>query len=315
MKMKLFLMLAGLAVLTAEADVKTVACWGDSITEGMAMKRDKTYPARLQAMLGNGYKVLNSGDGGENVITIPARQGSFSLKTGRRIAFAAGEKKVCIGDGKDNGFQTPEGFGIKLTAALGREIPVNPVRIGAGSYRLSFTEFQWNTPQHPIRYKLWLERPDATAAVEIPAGTPVEFASIGAAKDAFCEVILMGANGGWDNRVEKLIALYRRMLARRGEDKPYLAIIPYWGGFTSEQIAAFKAAFGERAIDFRGEAIARGLKTEGLAATPLDEKEMAAGRVPPGLLYRNRPDCHMNEFGYDFLARLVFERGKSLGYW
>lgn len=315
MKKNLIVALAAFVSMAAGAEPKVVACWGDSITEGMAMAREAAYPARLQALLGDGYRVLNSGDGGEDVVTIPARQGALPLATAARIAFAAGEDKVQIGDGTDNGFRTPDGRGIKLTAALGREMPVNPVRIGTGSYWLSFTEFKWNTPGHPISYKLWLKRADATAAAEIPAGTPVRFTSAAMVEGAYCEVFLMGANGGWHNDVDELIAGYRRMIARRGADKPHLVIVPYWGGFTPAQVAAFKAAFGDRAIDFRGEAIARGLAVEGLKPTALDEAERAQGRVPPGLLYRNRPDCHMNQYGYDFLARLVHERGKSLGYW
>ena len=315
MKTQAVLLLTVFAALASAAAPKVVACWGDSITEGMAMKPAETYPARLQALLGEGYKVLNSGDGGENVVTIPARQGCLKLKTAAKIAFAAGERKIQVGDGDDNGFHTLDGRKIKLTAALGRQIPVNPVKIGTDEYKLSFTEFKWNSPGHPISYRLWLERADAAAATEIPAGTPVVFASVAAAKGAYCEIFLMGANGGWDNQVEKLIAGYREMIARRGADKPYLAIVPYWGGFTDAQAQAFKAAFGDRAVDFRGEAIRRGLKTEGLAASALDADEMKKGRVPPSLLFKNRPDCHMNAHGYDFLARLVFERGRALGYW
>ncbi|MGN0889076.1 MAG: hypothetical protein ACI4UY_09375 [Kiritimatiellia bacterium] len=57
------------------ADEKLVLCWGDSVTEGMAMPRDKAYPAQLQKLLGSGYRVLNGGDGGEDTVTIMARQG------------------------------------------------------------------------------------------------------------------------------------------------------------------------------------------------------------------------------------------------
>ena len=68
---------------------RTVLCWGDSITEGMGMKSGEPYPSKLQTLLGADYRVLNSGDGGENVATIPARQGALALKTGRAFAFAA----------------------------------------------------------------------------------------------------------------------------------------------------------------------------------------------------------------------------------
>ena len=96
---------------------RRVLCWGDSVTEGMAMPRGKDYPSRLQALLGPVYEVLNSGDGGENSITIPARQGAVPLATAAEIKFAAGESAVQVGDASDNGFHTPSGDVIKLTAA------------------------------------------------------------------------------------------------------------------------------------------------------------------------------------------------------
>lgn len=303
------------AAWACPATPKIIACWGDSITEGMAMKPAETYPARLQVLLGEGFRVLNSGDGGEDAITIPARQGGIDLKTAKKIEFAAGERKVLLGDGTDNGLCADDGRKIKLTAALGRAIPVNPVRIGNGEFRLSFSEFKWNTAEHPISYKLWLERKDASAALGIPPETPVSFASVSAAENAYCEIFLMGANGGWNNRVEDLIALYRRMIARRGADSAYLVIVPYWAGFTEEQERAFRAAFGRHAIPFRERAIREGLKEEGLLPTERDRVEMASGRVPPSLLYRNRPDVHLNEKGYDFLAKLVFRQGRLLEYW
>ena len=290
------LALSNLAKADKEEKTKTVICWGDSITEGMSMKAEDAYPSRLQGLLGEDYKVLNSGDGGENVVTIPARQGALPLKTAAAIAFAAGESKVQIGDGEDNGFRTDDGCRIKLTKPLGRDIPVNPVRIGDGSYRVLLDDFKWNTPGHPISYRLCIERADASAAKEIPAGTPVVFASSSAVKEAYCEVFLMGANGGWDNDIGKLIAGHRRMIARRGADRPYLVVVPYWGGITERQVADFKAAFGDHAVDFRAAAVACGLD-------------------PVSLMLRNRPDCHLNAAGYDFLAQQVHERGRALGYW
>ena len=82
---------------------RRILCWGDSVTEGMAMPRGKDYPARLGALLGPGYEVLNSGDGGENSVTIPARQGAVPLATAATITFPAGELAVQIGDAADNG--------------------------------------------------------------------------------------------------------------------------------------------------------------------------------------------------------------------
>ncbi|MBR4258591.1 MAG: hypothetical protein IKQ17_06140 [Kiritimatiellae bacterium] len=285
----IFAACAALTVCGAETPaVRNVLCWGDSVTEGMAMPRGKDYPARLEALLGDGYKVFNSGDGGENTITIPARQGAVSLKTAAPIAFSAGEAAVQIGDANDNGFHTPAGEKIKLTAALGRKIPVNPVKIGKDSYKLSFRDFRWNSPTNKISYTLWLSRDESRAQQTIPAGTPVKFASADAVPGAYCEIFFMGANGGWGKDVDTLISQIRAMVARRGEDKPYLVIVPYWRGFKPEQKATFKAAFGRHAVEF-----------------PVEDS----------LCFKNRPDVHLNENGYALLAQLLHERGAELGYW
>ena len=269
---------------------RRVLCWGDSVTEGMSMPCGKDYPARLQALLGADYFVLNSGDGGENSITIPARQGAVPLTTAERIVFSAGESSVKIGDASDNGFRTPLGDKIKLTMPLGRQIPINPVRIAGREFTVFFRDFRWNTPTSPISYTLWLNRDEAAsgAPLEIPAGTAVEFASASAVRDAYCEIVFMGGNGGWDNDVGKLVAQIKSMVARRGEERPYLVLVPYWRKFPEEGKAVFKAAFGRHAVEFP---------------------------VRDSLCLGNRPDVHLNEDGYALLAELLHSRGLELGYW
>ncbi len=281
---------AAAASAASPAAPRRVLCWGDSVTEGMAMPRGKDYPAQLQTLLGEGYKVFNSGDGGENSVTIPVRQGAYKIATAEAITFPAGESTVKIGDASDNGFHTSAGEKIKLTAALGRKIPVNPVKIGNASYRLSFKDFRWNSPTNKISYALQLSRDEGSSAksLAIPAGTPVEFASASEVQGAYCEIIFMGGNGGWDNKIEKLIGQYRAMIARRGEDKPYLVIVPYWKGFSQTNKDRIKEAFGRHAVEF-----------------PVEDS----------LCYKNRPDIHLNESGYALLAKLLHERGAELGYW
>jgi hypothetical protein len=148
----------------------------------------------------------------------------------------------------------------------------------------------WNTPTNPITYTLWLKRDEAgaEAPLAIPTGTRVAFASADAVPDAWCEIILMGANGGWNKDVATLIAQIRAMLARRGEDRPYLVVVPYWRSFPEKGKADFKAAFGRHAVEF-----------------PVEDS----------LCYKNRPDVHLNENGYALLAELLHARGAELGYW
>ena len=282
----LAVLLPAFVMSAAQPGPKTVLCWGDSITEGMAMPRGRDYPGRLQALLGAGWKVLNSGDGGEDAVTIPARQGAFPLELSAPVVFPEGARTVKLGDAADNGIRTADGGRISLTAALGREIPANPVRIGGRDYRLSFEGFRWNTPTNRIMYTLNLSRADAGPAETIPAGTPAVFASAAAAPSAACEIYLMGANGGWNGDVGRLISLHRAMIARRGERAPYLVIEPYW--LPAKLREAFRAAFGPHLVPF----------------APTVEQ-----------CFRKRRDVHLNEEGYELLAKAVFARGRDLGYW
>ena len=76
MKRMLLMLLALLLALpcpvvceeTAEASVTTVVCAGDSITFGAGVTgRENTYPAMLQAMLGEGFAVKNCGENGRTL--------------------------------------------------------------------------------------------------------------------------------------------------------------------------------------------------------------------------------------------------------
>jgi len=127
-------------------------------------------------------------------------------------------------------------------------------------------DFRWITPTTRISYTLWLSRDEGKteAPLAIPGETPVNFASVYAVADAYCEIFFMGANGGWNKDVDRLIAQIRAMVSRRGEDRPYLVIVPYWTGLPQKYKDAFKAAFGSHAVEFP---------------------------VQDSLCYKNRPTC------------------------
>ncbi len=62
------------SLMTAHpAEPIKVACVGDSITQGVGAKSGQSYPAQLQALLGEGYKVGNFGVSGRTLL----KQGDF----------------------------------------------------------------------------------------------------------------------------------------------------------------------------------------------------------------------------------------------
>lgn len=85
------LLLSVLVSCSDDKEKKTVVCWGDSLTashtngtgyKGMVkgwIKGDDSYPGVLQDLLGDGYDVVNCGVGGENTLTIMARQGAYPM--------------------------------------------------------------------------------------------------------------------------------------------------------------------------------------------------------------------------------------------
>jgi len=63
------LLLALLSLMTARAaEPIKVACVGDSITQGAGAKSGQSYPAQLQALLGDGYQVGNFGVSGRTLL-------------------------------------------------------------------------------------------------------------------------------------------------------------------------------------------------------------------------------------------------------
>lgn len=80
-----------LSSCTNDDDKKMIVCWGDSLTashtngtgyKGMVkgwIKGDDSYPGVLQDLLGDDYDVVNCGVGGENTLTIMARQGAYPM--------------------------------------------------------------------------------------------------------------------------------------------------------------------------------------------------------------------------------------------
>ena len=281
----------------------TIVCWGDSLTEGMGMW-DKSYPVRLQEKLGDNYKVLNGGDGGENTVTIMARQGANKLFTCDEIIFKAGESEVVIGNQDNNGFVTEDNEKIKFTLLKGNKVPINEITICGEKFTLSLVDFIWK----PITYTAILKRQDVSSDLIIPKGTQVVLNNTDISKKGGIDIYLMGANGGFDDSGDKLVEQYRKMIKYHGSDR-FIIIAPFW---TTEYNEVLTKAFGEHLVYYREAVLERGLQFENIEATEEDKERMKNGLIPVSFCFQNKPDLHLNEHGYHFLAQLVYEKGKEL---
>ena len=297
-----------------ESSRLVISCWGDSLTEGMGVSGRQAYPAVLNEYLGTDkYTVLNGGDGGEDSITIMARQGGVKVYTCDKIIFNEGDVEVKIGDGSCNGLETENGEAIRLTPSLGRDMSVNDVTIGANKYQIVIKDFNWNARSCEVYLKRTTNI-NNTATIE--KGTEAEFASASIPKTNHCDIYLMGGNGGYGKDVNTLIAQHKKMIEHRGNEN-YFVLIPYWTA--SNATDAFKEAFGNKAVDFLVSATNQEILENELqiTLTDLDKQYVSLKRdVPPCLKLNNDKDQgHMNAKGYKLLAKVIYEQGKELGYW
>ena len=288
----------------AEDNRIIVACWGDSITEGMDMHSD-SYPTKLQDMLGINYRVMNGGDGGETTATIAARQGGLKVYTSLPVTFGQNSKTAFISNERQGIFVTKDNKPVTLTSLLGNGISVNKVKIGGKEYTLEFDKFVWS----PRSFDLYLTRTDnISQKEEIPKGTEVIFASTTVSKKGGVDIYIMGANGGYSNTAD-YIAQVKAMIAYHGNDK-YIIVKPYW-----TEMSGLEEAFGNHLVDFKKLSQQSGIAFEGLTPTEDDNKATVRNQVPASLhLNNDAANVHLNKYGYHFLAHCIYEKGKALGY-
>ncbi len=285
-----------------------VACWGDSLTEGMG-HHDKCYPVRLQAMLGNGYRVLNGGDGGETTVSIGARQGGLKTYLQKEVRFPTGVATVDVGTQDELLLAIENGRKVSLSGQLGNGMSINKITIDGKEYTFKYKDFKW-TPS--TTYTLQFTRTDTSKELVLPVGTEIRFNHSEVSLLGGIDIYFIGGNGGFDNDMDVYLEQLRAMIRYHGTDK-YLVIVPFWD---DKKYSRLPEEFGDHAIDFKAAVLEDGLAYEKLTPTPEDKAALSAGNVPPALRYNNEPtNVHLNEYGYDFLAHLIYERGKQLGFW
>lgn len=297
--------------------VKNILCWGDSITAGMGMATKDAYPSVLQTKLGDGYKVWNGGNSGDGSYAIMARQGALSVTTKEDITFDAGVSEVKIGHNKQtynlmlsNGKElTKLNIQENIASTNTSKLRMNPLTIMGKSFNFKY-HYEGEVSEG---YNILLTRVDNTSALTIPAGTAVTLSNANKSDTSYCEIIHMGANDSISSEANSaLVSRYQAMIDRMPHDC-WLVIVPYWcaGRYDS----AFKEAFGDRAINVIEEISKRGLSELGLEMTDEDLNMLKKKRMPVSLQYHTRDGCHLNKYGYQMLATLVYERGKQLKYW
>ena len=278
-----------------------VICWGDSITQGMAMPMGFTYPQHLQGQIGSPYRVINAGVPGETCEAILSRANAIEFCLTNDVTFKKGEKQVALDRTlfKSVGAENPITY-----KGFGNQLKLSSVIIDGKKYTI---EYEKGESYDAGTYKL--TRENTASALTLKAGTKVKYDYSSQYKKVHCNVILMGANDG-SSDAKSLIEKYKKLTDL---NENYIVIIPFYSEDFSEE---FIEAFGDKALNARDYFMNQAHKDYDIELTDTDKTCIKRGLIPNTYTYKgNMGDCHLNEKGYLILGELVYKKGQELGYW
>lgn len=282
---------------------KVVICFGDSITEGMSMKRPDAYPGILGKHLEGQIKVLNAGVGGENSYTICSRANALPFTVTNEVVFEKGEYeyvsnyKIFSGI---NGEMMRYRYGV-----MGRELPITNLFIDGKPYTLRFDRVGVEEND-----KYVLCRSDASEKEIIKVGALIEYDYSRIYKECYCTVLLQGANDG-TMPMDIIIDRYKKIEAL---NERFIALVPHYRGDDTAKL--FYQNFGNRCVDLREYCKEQFWKDYDVEKDQNDIECLDEGILSSRFTFKNnRKDCHLNETGYKVLGDLVYKKGVQLGYW
>lgn len=280
-----------------------IICFGDSITEGMGMKRPDAYPGVLGSLLEGQFTVLNAGVGGENSYTICSRANALPFTVKEEIIFEKGESEY-LSDAYI--FQGIHGEKIRYRyGVFGRNLPLSKIFIDGKLYT-----FRIDRTDHEETDRYVIVRDDTTERLVIPVGAPIKYDYSEVYDYCYCTVLLQGANDG-DMPIDIIIDRYKKIASL---NERFIALIPHYRG--DETAKKFYDVFGENCVNLRKYCLNEYWKDYAQKKSETDRECIQKGKMPPHFTYKNNVgDCHLNEIGYRVLAHLVYKKGIELGYW
>lgn len=319
---------------------------GDSLTSGTGAttgkpasdtNTDVSYPAVLGRKLGNQFNIVNGGVGGEPSWMIAARQGGMPVKVlPTTIPADTSQVRVYLkGQEQDYFYNNTtsqwEYLKDNLSYNLGTEPNgrISPCYINGIKGTLTRTLLSSGTADpttgetvQTSTYAYYFTR--ETAGVANVFTSPVDLVTNASKiyRDAI-QIIWAGQNDaplhngqyitqiGVENRIRAMI--------NHTTSKKYIVLSIPSGtdASTAKTVQVFNQNFGEHFIDIRkylasyGVQIANELGAN-ITVSSDDQTLINNGQVPQCL----RMDAvHLNYWGYQVVARAVYEKGKDLGYW
>ncbi len=277
---------------------KTIVCNGDSLTVA-------SYPSKLQTLLGStNYTVVNRGVGGENSLSIAARQGGIPMYISN-VAIPADTTPVVLGNLASSGIKSLFDNTDVKPLLQGGSTHVNNCYVCGIECILKWTGASYNDANGTYT----LERVTAGAARTTTAKEIVYTSTMRQYRDAHCHVIFIGQNGGWSSTPATLVAQVQKMIDFL-KYKNYIVIATHGTSTTTEVDTAMRTAFGAAFINLREYTSKYGIYDAGLTPTQADLDAMAVGNCPPQLL---ADSIHFTDTGYQLLANQVYLKMIELG--
>lgn len=298
----------------------TVACWGDSLTEGQGCTDFRnggtySYPGVLKTL--TGLDVYNMGSAGETAMSIAARQGAVNVLLEKDITIPADCTPVEI---EFKGYNYDGSYAGTVTPRNSKDW--NPCIINGIEGELSFSV---DTTVNP-RVLKWAKftRKEPGEAVEVSKGAQMLLPdNFNIAEKADINVIFIGTNGVWnaedksgDEYADDLVILINKMLAKTKNPDKYIIISLTTGEEDrwKKTEAALKSAYGDHLILPKERLATEQVLTDNnIIPTEQDKSDLQVGRVPTSLRLASN-DVHFNDIGYAELAKLVYAKMLELGY-
>lgn len=288
--------------------VKNIVCFGDSLTAG-AGGQGTTYESVMQAELGDSYKVINCGVGGEQVYPITARQGGIVSFLANEVSIPMDKTEVEIGTKTDSGVHCLKLDGTEVALPLllqGHGNSVNPCYIDDIPCTLRW----YGSSYADTNGKYFLKSNIELSKVhKVVTKSPIYFYG-NTLRNSHALVIWMGQNGGFKT-VDELKELYKKAISHSGCSNYVIIGLHGYNKTIEEDLEKqFKQEFGNHFIDWRNYLLTRALDDANITPTEQDLADINNGLCPTSLRYDN---VHLNATGYTLLAKQILNRFKYLG--
>ncbi|GAA3656724.1 hypothetical protein [Flavivirga jejuensis] len=275
---------------------------GDSLIAGAGGEGTTMSNVTLKLLKGN-WIVKNRGVGGENTLTIGARQGGIPMYIKDAITIPANGLSVEIPNGIYSSYNNKN-----IHPLIQGEGGLNPCYINGIECTLkrnSKTE-KYSIKRNRRSSESYTTKPNTNIVTQLSLETK------GIA------TMFIGQNGGYENP-EDLLNQINQFVNHKGDEN--IIIITSHGNGNSETVKPIKEKYGRKLIDLKKymseKAIYDAIEFELLPndreyPTSEDLERMDKNQTPKTLL---KDGIHFNSVGYELLGRLRYKKGKELGYW